>query len=292
MKWAKEALEIVNTIPLPPVMAHLAKLDAERRARHKGLDTVTIPIAQATEKGYEKKLGSEAFDIVRAMLRGDDMGLPDEFFEEDAGELYSIQACPVKFGACPGEKRQMVQQIVTPVRTKLKELEITKIIMDKACTPLMSHHIFHVAIIGCPNCCLSPYFSDFGIICTYEPAVRNTGCTQCKLCIKYCIDGAIVLNSNAPAIDFQKCVLCGGCVKECKENVLFTKQKGYKVVVGGHGARHPLIAQTVSECTDTAGVLKILENCINLFKNTPAQGHGLTFHELIKQHGVSGLGKI
>jgi NAD(P)H-nitrite reductase large subunit len=41
---------------------------------------------------------------------------------------------------------------------------------------------------------------------------------------------------------------------------------GYKVVAGGHGARHPVIAETIAEQTDLDGVIRILERSIQLIK--------------------------
>ena len=79
MEWQKEALEMVESIPLPSMIAHFAKMDAERRAKKKGLDRVTTDIAKETEKGYEKALGKESVDLLRAMARGEDVQLPDKF---------------------------------------------------------------------------------------------------------------------------------------------------------------------------------------------------------------------
>ena len=42
---------------------------------------------------------------------------------------------------------------------------------------------------------------------------------------------------------------------------------GYKVVIGGSGARHPQIAKTVTEFTDLQGVLTILEKIAVLIRN-------------------------
>ena len=39
MDWDKEAVKIVEEIPLPPMIAHFAKMDAERRAKKKGRET-------------------------------------------------------------------------------------------------------------------------------------------------------------------------------------------------------------------------------------------------------------
>jgi dissimilatory sulfite reductase (desulfoviridin) alpha/beta subunit len=61
------------------------------------------------------------------------------------------------------------------------------------------------------------------------------------------------------------------------------------VVVGGCGSRHPQIAQTVTECTDVAGVLKVLEKTLMMFKETPTDGREISFHEVIKKYGVAEL---
>jgi hypothetical protein len=40
MDWDKEALEIVEAIPLPSMIAHFAKMDAGRQAENKILHTI------------------------------------------------------------------------------------------------------------------------------------------------------------------------------------------------------------------------------------------------------------
>jgi len=60
MKWKKEALDLLAQIPIPPIMARYARLDAEMRARRKGLQEVTADIVQETEKGYVQTFGPEA----------------------------------------------------------------------------------------------------------------------------------------------------------------------------------------------------------------------------------------
>ena len=94
MDWDKEALEIVEAIPLPPMIAHFAKMDAERRAKKKGEKRVTAETARETEHGYEQALGRESVELMRRMARGEDAGLPDEFFVDEPDELYSIRALP------------------------------------------------------------------------------------------------------------------------------------------------------------------------------------------------------
>ena len=40
MDWDSEAEKIIELIPLPPIMGRFARMDAERRAMQRGLDTV------------------------------------------------------------------------------------------------------------------------------------------------------------------------------------------------------------------------------------------------------------
>ncbi|MCX5902993.1 MAG: 4Fe-4S binding protein [Proteobacteria bacterium] len=161
--------------------------------------------------------------------------------------------------------------------------------MDKSSPPLMSHHSFTITIIGCPNCCMTPYFSDFGIICNYRPAVNHEKCVQCGACGNYCTEEAISLESGDLVIDYEKCVRCGGCVKECPADALYIDRKCYKVVVGGCGSRHPQIARTVTECTDVTGVLQILNKVLHLCKQAPFKGRELSFHEVIEKYGIEAL---
>jgi len=118
---------------------------------------------------------------------------------------------------------------------------------------------------------------------------KDSGCIQCGSCVKYCSEEAIILEDETPVIDYEKCVMCGGCQKMCPECVIYTVRKGYKVIVGGSGSRHPQIAQAVSEFTDAAGVLNILEKAINLFKDSSCTGKEVSFHKIIKKQGIGKL---
>ena len=288
MNWDDEAEKIIEEIPLPPIMGRFARMDAERRALQRGLDTVTVPIVKAVEKGYERVFGKEATEMVRAMNNGEDVDLPDEFFEDDDEELFKIEICPAKFGACTADKRDMIKNIVAPVRTLLKSLDITNIILRKALTPLMSHHVLRVAVIGCPNCCMSPYFADIGIICSFRPGLRD-GCVQCGLCVQACVDDAITLEDGQPVIDRERCIDCGACVDACPKDVIFNAEKGYKVVAGGTGSRHPQLARTIASFTDAAGVLRIVEKAVLAFRDYPQGKKEVSFHEMISRQGVNNL---
>jgi len=287
--WDKEAEKIIEEISLPPIMGRFARMDAERRALQRDLDTVTVPIAKAVEKGYERVFGKEATEMVRAMSSGEDVDLPEEFFEEDDAELFKIEICPVKFGACTAEKREMIKDVLSPLREKLKSLDTTNIILRKALVPLMSHHVFRVAIIGCPNCCMSPYFADIGVVCAFRPGLREEGCVQCELCVRCCAEGAISLENGQPVINSALCIDCGDCVSACPKDVIFNAAKGYKVVAGGTGSRHPQLARTVSEFIDVAGVLNIVEKAVFMFRDYQQDTKEVSFHAMIAKEGVGGL---
>lgn len=281
MKWDEDALKLAADVPVPPMMAFLVKHDAERRAIQSGLDCVSVEIVKKTAQGYEQTFGREASRMVQAMLSGGAVDLPEEFFEDDGDELYKIDICPAKYGACTAEKREMIRNLLNLLRLKLKELDLTRIVKLAARSPLMSHHVFRFSIIGCPNCCLSPYFSDVGIIALYRPEITGEICVKCGLCLEPCIEKAIDLSSDVPVIDGNKCVCCGSCAAACQKGVIQTAVKGYKVVMGGTGARHPQIARTVSEFTDIQGVLSIIEKGVSLFRDSTVDTE-LSFHEIIK----------
>jgi len=289
MNWDAEAEKIIEEIPLPPIMGRFARMDAERRALQRGLDTVTPAIVKAVEKGYERVFGKEATEVVRRMCRGEDVELPDEFFEDDDDELFKIEICPAKFGACTADKRDMVKNIVAPVRALLKKIGTTDIILRKALTPLMSHHVLRVAVIGCPNCCMSPYFADIGIVCAFRPGLRTEGCVQCGLCVNACVDDAITLEDGTPVIDRELCIDCGACVDACPKDVVCVAEKGYKVVAGGTGSRHPQLARTVTPFTDAAGVLRIVERAVLAFRDCPQGKKEISFHGMIAQAGAEFL---
>ncbi|MBN2107727.1 MAG: hypothetical protein JW832_09890, partial [Deltaproteobacteria bacterium] len=78
----------------------------------------------------------------------------------------------------------------------------------------------------------------------------------------------------------------GGCEKECKKEVIFTKEKNYKVVAGGTGSRHPRIARTVAEQTDAAGVVDILEKALSVYQQYPVDKKEISFHEMVRRLGV------
>jgi ferredoxin len=271
-------------------------MDAERRARKKGLSKVTLKEVEETDRGYGDTLGKEAMEQLRAMARGEGTGpeMAEEFFVEEPEEMYSIEVCPAKYGASTKNKRDNLKRLITPLRSKLKELKVTDSMIDMATTSLMMHHQFRMVLTGCPNACISPYFSDFGVLGIYVPKAKDSGCTECGVCVDYCSEGALSVENGRVTIDHDKCIGCEGCVERCEEGVLYTDKQGYKVVVGGSGSRRPQIARTVAEMTDVDGVLKILEESVELIKEAQSRRKGaggrvFAFKDVIDEAGVERL---
>ena len=292
IQWTKEAEEAVENLPLPPMLGSYARLECERLARKKGLKSVTPGIVAEADKRYELAIGRDVMRKLRAMARGegDGVDMQEEFFEDDSKELFTIEMCPSKYGAASDVKIENMRRLIPALREKLKELKITDLMMDLTTTAVMPHCEFRLNVAGCTNACLSPYFSDFGILGSYDVELIADKCTGCEKCVNYCSLGAITMKENLPVFDKTICIRCAGCEEFCPEAAIGVNEMGYKVVVGGCGARHPQIASTVTELTDLKGVLTILEKTVTLIRdkaNNPMKV--FTLRKLIAETGVKEL---
>jgi Fe-S-cluster-containing hydrogenase component 2 len=291
IEWTKEAEEAVGNLPLPPMLGSYARLECERLARKKGLNRVTPEIVAEADKRYELAIGRDVMRKLRAMARGegDGMMIPEEFFDDDSQELFTIEMCPSKYGAASDVKIENMRRLLPSLRKKLKELKITDLMMDLTTTAVMPHCEFRVNVAGCTNACLSPYFSDFGVLGSYEVELISDKCTGCEKCVNYCSLGVISMKDHLPVFDKTICIRCAGCEEFCPESAIGVKEMGYKVVVGGSGARHPKIAKTVTEFTDLNGVLTILEKTVALMRDKARDPMKVfTLSKLIDEKG-SGL---
>ncbi len=289
MDWDRDAHDLLSELPLPPMMLSLARFDAEKRARAEGLARVSAAVVRRTERGYRDVLGPEAAEAAARLNRGEDIGLPAEFFMDTSDELYAIQVCPAKYGACTSEKRAMMLDAYRAVQQVLLSRDINRIMLEKARHPVMSHHAFRAAIVGCPNCCLSPHLADFSVVCVYRPEIAPETCSGCGMCAAHCSEQAIGLDNACAVIDYERCVMCGGCETVCPAGAVVTGQKGYRVLAGGRGGRRPRIAEAVVELTDSIGAERILDRALTMYEETEAGEDELSFADFVERAGIAAL---
>ncbi len=284
--WTKDAEEALENLPLPPMLGSYARLECERLAKNKGVSIITPKIVSQAENNYGRAIGRDVIRKLRAMAEGtlDEPMVPDEFFEDDSAELFSISMCPVLYGAASDVKIRNVKRLVPALRKKLKELQVTDLMMDLTETAVMPHCEFRIGLTGCKNACTSPYFSDFGVLGVYEVELVADKCSGCGQCVSYCSMGVITIKDGLPVFDKVRCIKCAGCEEFCPEAAVMVKEMGYKVVAGGMGARFPKIAQTVSECTDIDGVLNILEDIVLLIKKNHTPGRVFDISGLVEEY--------
>ena len=68
MKWDKAAEKAHEMLPIPPMMGPYARLQAEKIARDKDLDSVTTDIVKETEEMYRDFMGEEKYDELKALI--------------------------------------------------------------------------------------------------------------------------------------------------------------------------------------------------------------------------------
>lgn len=266
--WTKEADDAVENLPLPPMLVSYARLECERLARQKNLTTITPAIVSQAEQNYGRAIGRDVMRKLRAMADGtlSEPLVPEEFFEDDSAELFSMTMCPIQYGAASNVKIENIKRLVPKLREKLKQLKITGLMMDLTETAVMPHCEFRIGVTGCTNACTSPYFADFGVLGVYEVGLDADKCCRCGQCVSYCSRGVISLKDGLPVFDRSRCINCGGCEEFCPEAAITVSRMGYKVVAGGSGARFPKIARTLAEWTDVDGVLEILQELVTLVR--------------------------
>ena len=101
MEWDKEAIKRHEQMPIPPSSSLFAKKWAEKIARKKNLNRVTVNEVKEAEASYENLYGREKTQEMRNLLEGREPvpKIIDELFFDPSGMLYNIGVCPVKYGS-------------------------------------------------------------------------------------------------------------------------------------------------------------------------------------------------
>ncbi len=269
MKWEKDAEKIHEMLPIPPMMSPYARLQSEKTARHKGLDHVTAEVLKETEKMYADFMGREKYEQFKAFLNGTGPApeLEDELFFDDESALFFIDTCFTKYGENSELVREALKDMMRSIKSVMEKEKLTEIMADLAVVALHGASRFTVGMTGCPNCCVSPYMKDFGIIMQHRVDITDEECTQCGNCLKMCIDKSIHLTDDGPVINRKTCVQCELCARDCPAGKLTVNERGFRVIAGGAGGRDPCLAKTIEDFTSRDRVLTILKNAIAKLRN-------------------------
>ena len=288
MGWDEAAEKAHEMLPIPPMMGPYARLQAEKIARHKGLDCVTTDIVKETDTMYKDFMGEEKYDELKAFMSGTGPApaLEDELFFEDENALYNIEVCFTKYGENSTLVRNALKDMMRSVRSIMEEENLTEIMADLTTGALHGASRFNVGMTGCPNCCVSPYMRDVGIIMQHRVDITDAECTQCGNCLKMCMDKAIQLTDDGPVIDRELCAQCELCARDCPTGKLVVHERGFRVIAGGAGGRHPSLAVTIEDFTSKERVHTILRNAIGKLRGAQP---GETLRSIIEREGIDAL---
>ena len=288
MEWEKEAEERHEQMPIPPNVSIFARKQAEKCARNKGAQRVTVKEVQEAEEAYADFFGREKTQEMRNAFEEKEPvpQMVEELFFDSSGMLYNIQVCPVKYGSQGKEVTDGIVSIYRGVKTIFERENVEQVIAGLSRIPLCESSRFNVVITGCSNCCEPPFFKDLGIIGQHIPEVSGAECLQCKKCLSVCFEDAITLGEDGPVIDRKRCISCEFCAKTCPADKIVIGKRGYKVIAGGRDYRHPAIAQTIKAFTDKDGVLSTVEKVVSLLKKGK---EGDTLKSLIDTYGINAL---
>lgn len=284
MRWDKDAEKAHEMLPIPPMMGPYARLQSEKIARLSGRDCVTVEIVKETEKIYADFMGAEKTEQLKAFLAGTGPApsLEDELFFDDPGALYHIDVCYTKYGENSTLVRTALKELKKSLIAVMEAENLTEIMADRAPVALHGASRFTLGVAGCPNCCVSPYMKDFGVIMLHHVETTDAPCTQCGRCLTMCIDKAIRLTEEGPVIDRTRCVPCELCARDCPTGRLVVSKRGFRVIAGGTGGRHPALAVTIEECSGQERVIQILRNAINRLRTSRPEE---TLRSLIAREG-------
>lgn len=264
MQWEKEAERALERLPVPPIMLPYARLYTEKIARHRGSEIVTPDMVAETEIAYAQFMGRQKTEQFRAYHagKGPMPGIEEELFFNDENVLYHIETCFTKYGENSDLVRSALKDMMHSVRTVLQEEHVTEVMADLAVGPLHGASRFTVGMTGCPNCCVSPYLKDFGIIMQHRVDITDAPCERCGACLPMCLEKAIHLTADGPVIDRVACVMCELCSRDCPSGTLTVRERGWRVIAGGGGGHHPALAILIEDFTTKERVLEILRRAV------------------------------
>ncbi len=285
MKWAEDAQEAINVIPVPEIIKDMTTLYAEKIARADGADTVTMDHMNRTRDDYFEMLGDsykERISCARCDGKSDDDVDPE--IELNKGpSLFRVELCHQRFFGCP---RQIldVKEAGKKVKEKLEEIKLTEMLADKTTEPFMPHNFFTVSISSCPNNCSSAETKDFGFYGVIEPEIDHDKCNQCGKCVEVCPDDALLMKHGKLRLNTRACVICGACVQACPVDAIKNKKQGVRTLVGGRFGRWHTDAKELFKNEPFETAMKALEASVDMIKNEAGE-HEHLYH-LVNRLGL------
>ena len=246
MQWSPDAEELLKKVPF--FVRKKVRARVEKEANEAGKSTVMSADVRATQKRYLAGMQKE--------VRG-----------------YQIDSC---FGpqGCPNRANH-ADSLLRQIESLLQEADLLTFLKNSVKGDLKFHHEFRVTLADCPNACSQPQIKDIGIIGAAIPEIGDAACTQCESCIDACKENAITLEGDEqiPHIELKKCLACGQCIAVCPSGTIQDAGRGYRVQLAGKLGRHPQLAKELPGIYNEEEVIRIVKDCLALYKNRSKNGH-------------------
>lgn len=196
----------------------------------------------------------------------------------------------VKFKVCGGAGGCPLALFETePISTQLANLAneqgLDSFLSGSIDGPVLFHHQFKIAVVGCPNNCAQPQITDFAVIGQAKPIKVNSNCNQCQLCVEACKEQAITLNADGPVFDYDLCLNCGDCTRYCAKEVIVDSPVTYQVLIGGKLGRHPHLAVCLADMVSWEMVQTLFQATIEVYTTKAFDGE--RFGNLVQRLGAS-----
>lgn len=225
-------------------------------------------------KKVQKRVEKETAERGKTMVSLDDVhAARKRFFSSMASQIkgYQIEAC-FSQGNCPNSCVE--KDTLTPrLETLLMSEDLLGFLQKNVPGQLRFHHEFRISISHCPNGCSQPQIKDIGIIAAIYPKTEKSVCSGCMACVDVCKERAVTLSDAPfPLIDTQACLGCGACVHDCPTGSILSKEKGYRVQLGGRLGRHPRLGRELPGIFNEGQVIDIVKTCLTYYKKHSQAG--------------------
>ncbi len=144
---------------------------------------------------------------------------------------------------------------------------------------------FKVAISGCPNKCVRPSITDFGINGVKFPKTNDDKCNGCGRCQDVCKVEAIEVRGDTSIINRDICIGCGKCVAACPHDAKDIIFEGYSVFIGGKSGRKVVEGSQLFIETEEE-LLKTLDNVLKLYDKYGEKPQKERLADTMKRVGV------